>query len=238
MNHGMFSQTTAVILAGGLGSRLRTVVADRPKVMAEIHGRPFLTYLLDHLSAAGLRHTVLCTGFGADIVHEALGTSYRNLELEYSVEKTALGTGGALRAALPLVRSDPVLVMNGDSFCDVGLVDFWSFRQARQAQAALALVELPDCSRFGRVRLGDADCISSFEEKGAMAGPGWINAGVYLICRDWLGKIADNRPISLERDVFPHWTGPEFLGYRGQGRFIDIGTPESFAQAEGFFGEQ
>ncbi len=235
----MLSQTTAVILAGGLGTRLRAVVADKPKVLAEIHGRPFITYMLDALAAAGLRHVVLCTGFRGDLVCSTLGTSYRDIELQYSQEETPLGTGGALRNALPLLRSDPVLVMNGDSFCETllgdGLEQFCSFHQARKAGASLVLTLVPDCSRFGRVCTDDEGHIDSFEEKDARTASGWINAGIYLISRDWLGRIARNKPISLERDVFPGWTGPEFLAFRGNGRFLDIGTPETYAAAEEFF---
>jgi D-glycero-alpha-D-manno-heptose 1-phosphate guanylyltransferase len=231
----MLSQTTAVILAGGLGTRLLPVVADRPKVLAEIHGRPFVSYLLDQLAAVGLRHVVLCTGFRAELVQSTLGPSYRGMELHYSPEETALGTGGALRSCSPLLRSDPVLVLNGDSYCEVDLRQFWSFHHAGNAKASLVLTQVADCSRFGKVCTDAEDRISSFEEKGAVSSPGWINAGIYLLCREWLDKIASNRPISLEREVFPRWTGPEFFAFRGGGRFLDIGTPETYAAAAEFF---
>ena len=108
---------TAAILAGGLGTRLRSVVKDRPKVLAEIRGVPFLTYLLDQLAAAGVRDVVLCTGYMGEQVRSAFGDSYGGMCLSYSQESSPLGTAGALRLALPLFKSSSVLVMNGDSFC-------------------------------------------------------------------------------------------------------------------------
>ena len=231
----MLSATTAVILAGGLGTRLQSVVADRPKVLAEIHGRAFLTYLLDSLETAGLKHVVLCTGFRGDLVRSTLGSRYGSLELEYSQEETPLRTGGALRRALPFFRSDPVLVLNGDSFCAVDLEPFWRFHHAKKARASIVLIEVADCSRYGRVCTDNNDRIDSFEEKQPTVVPGWINAGIYLLCRDWVGKIPGDRPISLEREVFPGWTGAEFFGFQGRGRFLDIGTPETYAAAAQFF---
>ena len=135
-------ETTAVILAGGLGTRLREVVADRPKVLAEVNGRPFLACLLDRLVDAGILKVVLCTGYMAELVRETCGNSYRGTELLYSREESPLGTGGALRLALPLIDSDPVLVMNGDSFCDADLVLFARQHLSAAAQASLILVQV------------------------------------------------------------------------------------------------
>ena len=109
---------TAAILVGGFGTRLRPVVADRPKVLAEVRGRPFLAYLLDQAAAAGLKSVVLCTGYMGDRVQAVFGDTYGELHLTYSQEVVPLGTAGALHLALPLFASAPVLIMNGDSFCD------------------------------------------------------------------------------------------------------------------------
>ena len=113
--------TTAVVLAGGVGSRLRSVVGNRPKALASIHNRPFLAYLLDALEAAGIGEVVLCTGYMAEQVEETFGPTYGRMQFRYSRESTPLGTGGALRAAMPWIKTDFVLVMNGDSFCEVDL---------------------------------------------------------------------------------------------------------------------
>jgi NDP-sugar pyrophosphorylase family protein len=228
---------TAAVLVGGLGTRLRPVVADCPKVLAQIHGRPFLSYLLDQLHNADIRKVVLCTGYLAEAVRSTFGEDYRGMSLAYSEETTPLGTGGALRAALPWLRSNPVLVLNGDSYCETDLGAFRAFFDERRAAAALRLVEVDDVGRFGQVRVNDADEIVAFEEKGSATGRGWINAGVYLFATDALRLIPSaDRPVSLEKEMFPSWLGQGLLGFRQPGRFIDIGTPESYREADAFFG--
>ena len=231
------SAVTAAILVGGLGTRLRPAVADRPKVLAPVSGRPFLLYLLDQLSAAGIRSVVLCTGHRADQVRETAGETYGGLRLVYSHEAEPLGTGGAIRLALSLLGSDPVLVMNGDSYCAANLGDFHQWHLARRSSASLLLTEVEDTGRFGRVLISEDGTVRGFEEKGGKGGHGWINAGVYLLGRARLLEIPGTGAVSLERDMFPGWIGRGVHGYRGPRRFIDIGTEESYAAAEGFFRE-
>ena len=125
--------TTAVVLAGGVGSRLRAVVSDRPKVLAAIHKRPFLAYLLDLLEEAGIRQVVLSTGYMADLVEATIGPTYQRMRVSYSREASPLGTAGALRAALTCIATDSLLVMNGDSFCEVDLRAMAAAHQARAA---------------------------------------------------------------------------------------------------------
>jgi D-glycero-alpha-D-manno-heptose 1-phosphate guanylyltransferase len=227
--------TTAIVLAGGVGSRLRPVVSDRPKALAPIRGRPFLAYLLDVLEAAGISQVVLCTGYMAAQVEEAFGPAFGKMRLAYSRETKPLGTGGALRAAVTHVTAESVLVMNGDSFCAFDLPGMAAEHRAREAEATILLTEVPDTRRFGRVRIGDGGRLLAFEEKGAQCGPGWINAGVYLLQRPLLETIPPDRPVSLEGEVFPAWIDRGFYGCTVAGRFLDIGTPESFAEAEAFF---
>ncbi|MBI4551835.1 MAG: nucleotidyltransferase family protein [Candidatus Latescibacteria bacterium] len=227
---------TAAILAGGLGTRLRTVVADRPKVLAEVHGRPFVTYLLDQLIVAGVRDVVMCTGYRGEQVRARLGDAYGALRLAYSQESFPLGTAGALRLALPLVKSETVLVMNGDSWCDVNLRDAWAEHRARGASASLVVTEVEDTGRYGRVCLDAHGLVIRFEEKGA--GTGWINAGLYFLSRRLLGTIPAGRPVSLEREMFPRWIGQGVSGVRVNRRFLDIGTPESYSMAERFFAQE
>lgn len=229
------TDVTAAILAGGLGKRLRSVVADRPKVLAKIRGKPFLAYLLDQLVAAGIRDVVLCTGYLADQIRAIFGASYGSLRVTYSEESAPLGTGGALRLALPLFKSNPVLVMNGDSYCDANLESFWVWHRRRRANAALLLTKVSDTQRYGRVQAGADGAVTHFEEKGSGKGPGWINAGIYLLPRDLLLEIPANRTVSLEREVFPVWVRHGLYGFQTTARFLDIGTPGDFAKAEGFF---
>jgi histidinol-phosphate phosphatase family protein len=232
--------TTAVVLAGGVGSRLRSVVSDRPKVLASIHNRPFLAYLLDVLEDAARAHlirgeVVLCTGYMADRVEETFGPAYGRMRVHYSRELTPLGTGGALRAAMPRIKTDSVLVMNGDSFCEVDLHALAAAHQTRRAEATIVLTEVPDTQRFGRVQIDGGGHVLGFEEKGTHSGPGWINAGVYLLDRRLLETIPADRAVSLEKEVFPAWIGRGLYGHPVRGRFLDIGTPQSFAAAEDFF---
>ena len=194
---------TAAILAGGLGTRLRSVVADRPKVLAEVRGRPFLMYLLDQLAAAGLRCVVLCTGYLGEQVQAAFGDSYGSLQLVYSQEPESLGTAGALRLALPLFKSDSVLVLNGDSFCDINLRDFWSWHFRQNAKATLLLTEMSDTRRYGRVHVDNNGLVISFEEKGDDSGSGWINAGVYLLRHSLFLTIPGSGAVSLNGRCSP-----------------------------------
>lgn len=225
----------AAILAGGLGTRLRSVVADRPKMLAEIQGRPFLAYLLDQLTAAGVKYAVLCTGYLGEQVQATFGDSYGDLHLVYSQESSPLGTAGALRLALPLFRSDSVLVMNGDSFCDVNLSAFWAWHCAHSANATLVLTKMLDTTRYGRVHVAADGGIVSFDENSGESSPGWINAGIYLLTRPLLLTIPANGVVSLEREMFPAWIGRGLYGYQSEGPFLDIGTPESYVLAERFF---
>ena len=231
------SQVTAAILVGGLGTRLRAVVSDCPKILAEVRGKPFLSYLLDQLNRHGVQKAVLCAGYQGDRVKAACGDAYGSLRLFYSQESEPLGTAGALRLALPQLDSDPVLVMNGDSYCDADLDDFFAWHAGCGAEASLILTEVEDTGRYGRVSVAEDGSVMRFEEKKAGAGPGWINAGVYLLGCPILASVPEGGSVSLERDIFPAWIGRGLVACRKRVRFLDIGTPESYGMAERFFSE-
>jgi len=234
----MLTKLDAVILAGGLGTRLRSVVQDRPKVLAEIAGRPFLTYLLDQLIYAGISKVVLCTGYRSNQVRDVLGDEYRGLGITYSIEAFPLGTAGALRLALPLLRADTALVINGDSYCDADFASFLHWHENRQAMVSLLLTKVDDTQRFGRVQVAENGTVTTFHEKGIFSGPGLISAGVYLISRNLLVSIAGGTAASLEREVFPRGVGHGLYGFETESLFIDIGTPDAFASAESFFSNE
>lgn len=226
----------ALVLAGGLGTRLRPVVENQPKVLAEVGGHPFLQYLLNQLAEWHIQEVVLCTGHLGEQIEVRFGRDHDALRLIYSRESTPLGTAGALRLALPLIRSDTVLVLNGDSYCAADFAAFWRWHCLRQSAATMLLVSNPDTRRFGSVEVATDGRILRFEEKReGTSEPGLINAGVYLIERDLLRSIPTIGSVSLERDIFPGWIGGDFYGYRADGPFLDIGTPESYALAEDFF---
>ncbi|HEY6205516.1 MAG TPA: nucleotidyltransferase family protein [Chthoniobacterales bacterium] len=229
---------SAAILAGGLGSRLRSVVSDRPKVLALVNGRPFIAALLDQIVESGAESVALCTGYLGEQVEAAFGAVYRNLKIFYSREPSSLGTAGALRLALPLLGAGSIVVMNGDSFCDARVKDVLSWHRARAARATLLLSEVADTSRYGRVRTADDGRVVGFEEKDASGGRGWINAGVYVIERELLETIPGDRAVSLEREMFSSWIGEGMYGFKTSGRFIDIGIPETYAAAGRFFSSE
>lgn len=228
---------TAAILAGGHGTRLHPVVADRPKVLAAVRGRPFLSYLLDQVATGGISEVVVCTGYLGEQVGRVFGHAYGRLRLRYSHESAPLGTAGALRLALPLFTSEAVLVMNGDSYCDADLRAFGAWHCARGAEATILLTEVPDTKRYGRVCVDSDGVVVGFAEKDGESRPGWINAGIYLLRSPLLQTIPAEGMVSLEREMFPAWIGRGLYGYQYEGRFLDIGTPEAYAMAESFFAQ-
>jgi len=226
---------TAVILAGGTGSRLRPVVSDRPKGLAEVHGRPFLSFLLDQLRSAGARRAIFSTGFLAPRIREAFGDDQHGLQIGYSHETTPLGTGGGLRLAADTVASSTMLVLNGDSFCDVDLTAFINDFLLHGRLPSLVLSRQSDTSRYGRVEHGPDGRVNAFREKGESPGAGWINAGIYCMERNLALSIPPARQVSLEREVFPAWIDRGLRTFPCDGKFLDIGTPESYRSASEFF---
>lgn len=230
------NNVVAAVLAGGLGTRLRSVIADRPKVLAPVGGRPFLTHLLDQLARAGVARTVLLTGYGSQHVRAAIDESHAGMAIDYSQEPEPLGTGGALRFALPCLDCETVLLLNGDSYCDASLEDLLKWHSRRGAAATLTLTHVENASRFGRVDLGESQRIERFAEKQPTPSPGWINAGVYAFHRRLIESIPQGCAVSLERDVLPNWVvRGEVFGVQCCGEFIDIGVPESYALADALF---
>ena len=224
----------AVILAGGKGTRLRSVLADRPKVLAEVARKPFVCYLLDHIASFGIRRAVLCTGYMGEMVRDTLGAMQAGVSLQYSQETHPLDTAGAVRLALHLIDSDPVLVMNGDSLFRSDLVAFYENHKAKNASASLMLAKVDDVSRYGSVRIDNDGRVICFVEKQRGQGAGLINGGTYLLNKSVITSIPADRPISFERDTFPSLVGRGLHGHVGTGLFLDIGTPESYAAAESF----
>lgn len=225
-----------VILAGGLGTRLRSSVPDAPKALAPIAGRPFLSYLLHQLAGFDLKNVILSTGYRAGQIEQTFGNSFEGMELRYSRETEPLGTGGAVRLALAGLDFDRALVLNGDSFCSLDFSGFADFHTERGASLSLYLIPQEDTSRYGRVSTDAAGQVVSFSEKAEGLGAGWINAGIYLLNRQVVDSIPAEGKVSIEREVFPSWIGRKMFGFKSEeSTFIDIGTPESFIQAQQFF---
>jgi D-glycero-alpha-D-manno-heptose 1-phosphate guanylyltransferase len=226
---------SAAILAGGFGTRLRPVVADRPKVLAPVHGRPYLTILFDQLAAAAIEEVTLLTGFQGRQVREALGETYAGMRLLYSEEPFPLGTAGAVRWRLPKLLAPTLLLLNGDSYCPVDFAAFRDFHERTAAQVSVVLARAPGATRYGSVWVNDQGQVKRFAEKAA-ASTDWINAGIYLLERPLLETIPAGQPLSLERELLPEWVDHgRVFGFRCGGRFLDIGTPEAYAEAGLFF---
>lgn len=222
----------AIILAGGRGTRLESVVRDVPKVLAPVGERPFLDLLLGGLDRmSGIRKVVLALGHRAELVVSQcrLSRPYA-FALEWVIESRPLGTGGAARLALARTTSDPILVMNGDTFVDIPLVPMLDAHLQRAAQCTLLLTHVSDVGRFGRVIVDETTMeVNSFEEKATAGGAaGCINAGVYLFSRGCLSTFQEGCATSLEHDVLPSLIGHGLFGWKGVGQFFDIGTQESY----------
>ena len=230
-----FATTNAVVLAGGLGTRLRSEVSDRSKVVADVGQRPFITRLFDQLIGVGVKKAILCTGFKAEGVQELLGNRYQSLELVYSPEPSPLGTAGALRLAIPLMESPTLFVLNGDSYFTGNLLSFMDFHITNAASASIMLSYMNSIADYGQVKISKDGRIETFDEKRGIDEPGWVNAGLYLLSKEWIKSIPNGRNVSLEAEMFPAWIGQAFYGFQAEGTLLDIGTPERYRQAADFF---
>jgi len=236
---GGLASIDVAVLAGGLGTRLRSVLGETPKILAPVGGRPYLDHLLTWLAGYGARRVVLCLGFRAELVLEHLKRHpFSGLEVATSVEPEPLGTAGGLRLAVPLLKSDPVLVMNGDTFVDADLTAFVEAHRRTRAAASVLCATVPSTARYGRLDIDATGWISRFREKDpADTGAGPINAGLYLFSQAWLSDFARGSAPSLERDVFAKAAAGTFHAVpAGDVAFVDIGTPESYAEAETILG--
>ncbi len=223
-------EVEAVVLAGGLGSRLGTMAGELSKPMVPINGRPFLEYLLLQLRNHGITKVTLCIGHRGDTIEKYFGGGEcLGLDVNYSREMELLGTGGALKLAASLIRSPTLLVLNGDSFCHLDLRQLVRYHVRKHALATIAVSYVADAARFGSVRRARHGEIIGFLEKEQSPGPAYVNAGIYVFDSSLLDLIPANIPISLERDVFPRLIGQRFYSMENPGFFADIGTPASYS---------
>lgn len=227
----------AIILAGGRGERLNTVVPDVPKPMAPIKGRPFLEHLMDYWIGQGISRFVVAVGHKHELIEKRLGVAYGGARLAYSVEEELLGTGGGLvRAASCLENESPFLVLNGDTFFEIPLANLKNEHLKKKSDWSIVLVEAAPGSRYAEVLMNADGRISEFGSQESKRGSGLSNGGVYLIesrrifeAFGWDGK----RKLSLESELVPGLIalGKRFFGFQWKGRFIDIGVPEDYYRA-------
>ena len=224
--------TEAIVLVGGLGTRIRSVVSAVPKPMAPVAGQPFLTYLLQFLEAQGIQRVVLAAGYKNEAIRDFFGSRYQSLQLAYSIEEEPLGTGGGLRKAMPLVEGAHAFVLNGDTFLRL---DYRAMAQTLDhqpdAQVVVALRRIDDASRYGAAVVVGGK-IQGFTARGAQ-GPGLINAGSYLVARDIFQRFPMPSKFSWEQDFLQariREVAP--IAFECDVPFIDIGVPEAFAEAQ------
>jgi D-glycero-alpha-D-manno-heptose 1-phosphate guanylyltransferase len=221
------NEVTPIILAGGEGKRLRAITSTQ-KVIAKINNRPFIIYLLDLLESAGFIQTIICIGYRSNDVIAKLGNAYGRMELIYSFEKKALGTAGAIVNSLSKSSNDHLLILNGDSFCDINLGDFLDFYTKKNNLPSLVTMHLSDTARFGRIEFDREFRITSFIEKNGKRTEGWINSGIYLLPRAVFRNSPKDEALSMEYQVLPDLIRTGLFAYTHNGKFVDIGTPESF----------
>ncbi|MGA9061887.1 MAG: nucleotidyltransferase family protein [Terracidiphilus sp.] len=221
----------AIVLAGGLGTRLASRLDGVPKPMAPVAGRPFLEILLAQLRRAGCTRALLSVGHLHTVIQDRFGASFRGMSLEYVKENAPLGTGGAIRLALAQAKEDSVLVLNGDTFLGADFADMMQFHLVQRSEVTIAVVHQPDIARYGGVAI-EGKHIVGFQEKGR-SGPGWISAGAYVLNRnlEWPPSLQER--FSIEKDFF----APEIgrlapAAYKVDGFFLDIGIPEDLDRAQ------
>jgi len=227
------SSVPAVLLVGGMGTRLRSAVPATPKPLATVGGRSFLDLLVRQLRNQGIRRLIMCSGYLADQIEKKFGNgSAWDVVIQYSRELQPLGTAGAIKLAEGYLKEDPLfLVMNGDSFLEIDFGQLIRAHRERNALATMAIVAVQNAARYGTVRVDSDTRVTGFSEKTGVDVPGLINGGVYVFDRSIFAHISEGTS-SLERDVFPCILDRGVYAFEQRGMFIDIGTPEDYARAE------
>jgi D-glycero-alpha-D-manno-heptose 1-phosphate guanylyltransferase len=221
----------AMILAGGLGTRLSSRLSGIPKAMAPIAGQPFLRILLDRLAKAGCARIILSVGYLRDVILETFGESYQGIPLHYVVEESPLGTGGAIRLALQHAVEGSLIVLNGDTYLDVDFAALLSRHTLGRRPMTMAVTAVEDTARYGGV-IVEEERVTGFIEKGR-SGRGWINAGVYVMEKNFPWPPNLPAKFSFEVDVLARSLGElRPAAFLCDGKFLDIGTPEDLDRAQ------
>lgn len=223
-----------VILCGGLGKRLRPVVFGQPKVLAKIGEKTSLDILINNLLLYGFKNMILSVGYLKEQIKNHFNFNYNenyDYTITFSEEEEPLGTGGALKKAKPLIRSNPFMVMDGDSICKVNFRSFIDFHTEKKALLSVVLVRSKTAEDYGSITLDDSQRITGFNEKIAGGSENIINAGVYLMEKDIFSYMPKQNRFSLEYELFPKIIDNRCYGFLTEGEFIDIGTPERYEKA-------
>jgi len=223
----------ALLLVGGLGTRLQSVLPSTAKPLAPVGNAPFLQLLVRQLRSQGIRHLIMCSGHMAAQVQAEFGDGHAwDVEIKYSKESRPLGTAGAIKFAEGYLSGvSDFLVMNGDSFLELDFCQFLGFHRGHGGIMSMAVRTVPNAARYGTVQSDARNQVTGFIEKSENHGPGLVNGGVYIFKRAILQQIPDG-PASLEKDIFPNLLRRGVYALEQSGMFIDIGTPEDYARAQ------
>ena len=230
---------TAIILAGGMGTRLKTIISDLPKPMAPIMNVPFLTYQLNYLKHFGIKKVIFSVGYLSEKIIAHYNQSFENISIEYSIEKNPLGTGGGIRMAMSNLKEDLVLILNGDSFFDLDLEQFYNLHLEQKSDFSLALRYVNNSERYGNIEFNLSNQITSFIEKNQLNQSGYINAGVYILSKKlYLQNTKPDINFSIEKEFFEKQLNQLIIkGFEFKDYFIDIGIPEDYLKAQDDFKE-
>ncbi len=228
----LLSSCDVVILAGGLGKRLKDVTGGGKKFLVKIDGKPFIEILIDYIAAQGGSRFILCTGHGAQDVEAYFKEHRPDLNVVFSVEQEPLGTGGAIKQGASLVKSDYFVAMNGDCFCAMDYNAFLKNLQTRGAHASIAVTTVDDARDYGTIDVNAKTEIMAFKEKQPILQKALINTGTYCFKRNVFDLVQTPQKFSIEYDFFPHLVGRGFYAFAVENKFIDIGTPERYAWAQ------
>jgi len=226
----------AIILAGGLGTRLKEVSGDIPKSMVPICNKPFLEYQLGFLDSWGIQHVVLSVGYKKEFIINHFGSSFKGISIDYCIEDEPLGTGGAVAKSMELINKHAAFVFNGDTFFEVNLHRLYDFRRIKECDICLVIRFVDNVSRYGSVVTNEEFRITGFTEKGSITGEGYINGGVYYIDKRTFMSQGLPEKFSLENDFFgKYYSRLRLYGLRCFSYFRDIGVPEDYFNAQNEF---
>jgi len=222
----------AIILAGGMGTRLKSVITEIPKPMAPVGERPFLGIILDSLNDQGIEHVILSVGYKYEVIKECFGKKYKDIQIDYAIEETPLGTGGAVSLALAQLNGNDFFMMNGDTLFDVDLNAFSKFHFDHKSNLSLALKPVTNQDRYGLVKIDNTQRIVEFDEKQAIA-QGLINGGLYASSKKFIKSLQLPTIYSWEKEVLEKQASKaRMFGFETDSYFIDIGIPSDYAKAQ------
>lgn len=219
-----------LILAGGLGTRLKDIVSDRPKPMALVNDIPFLQYIINNLKRQNLCDIILAVGYMHDKIKDYFndGKDF-GVSIQYAIEDRLLGTGGAIKNAENLYKGNQIMVLNADTYFNINYAEMIKFHNDKNAKLTIALTKTNDAQRYGKVELDDSKKVISFSEKSNVPTSNYVNGGIYIMNHEAISLIEPHKNASFEKEVIPKILKKyDIYGFESNGYFIDIGIPDDY----------